>query len=469
MGVLNNKKLKGLNFFLAIALGLILSSRLFTFIAFPNPISAPDSITYYSGVFLDFSLVSFSGSASRGWVVPFVYAFMPNLTSLELVQLIFSGIAWCFLLLTISSLKLMSNKSNNYLLLTIALLGSSSHVIQHDTSVLSTSITISILILLIAFILRTRLIVVSKKLDIYLGILCSTLLMIQKTSFIPLAVTLSIILIWSLQKQITLYSKIFASGILILLTSYAILVGSNVNSNWQISYSGQTLLWHLGGQSPTASEFSSHLRKQNAPSCITFEAPYQDINSSIGKILNSCPEARSYLESGIQADFVSFILSDPSSGIKLVIHGMGASLTSSATNYGNAVSIVPKFVDSLFFGTTTPELLSPNVSDQVAGLNVFRSGSAFWLFTPFLGWIFLTLMSAALRGRARRQDLFLYLILIICLVQSVFVVVLLPSEWVRQTSPFIIGALTISIILTFHNIQAIFSVESKHGKESANA
>jgi hypothetical protein len=354
MGVLNYKRLGELNFFLAIGLGLVLTSRLVTFVAFPNPISAPDSTTYYSGSFLDFSLVSFSGNTSRGWVVPFVYAFMPNLTSLELVQLIFSGIAWCFLLLTISSLKLMPNKSNNYLLLAIALLGSSSHLIQHDTSVLSTSITNSIFILLIAFLLRARFIVVSKELNIYLGIVCSALLMIQKTSFIPLAVTLSFILIWCLQKQIALYSKILASGILILLTFYAILVGSNVNSNWQISYSGQTLLWHLGGQSPTASEFSSHLRKQNAPSCITTEAPYQNINTSIGKILNSCPEADSYLKSGIQSDFVSFILKDPSSGIKLAIQGIGASLTSSATNYGNAASIVPKFIDGVAEKSVVP-------------------------------------------------------------------------------------------------------------------
>lgn len=469
MGVLSNKKRNELNYFLATAIGLICSTRLITYIAFPNPISAPDSSTYYSGTFLDFSLVSFSGTASRGWVVPFVYAFMPNLTSLELTQLIFSGIAWCYLLLTISSLKVIPNKSNNYLLLTIALLGSSSHVVQHDTSVLSTSITNSIFILLIVFLIRTKFIVGSKKLNMCLGVLCSTMLMIQKTSFIPIAVTLSLILIWSLHDKIIPYSKLFVSGILFLLTSYAILVGSNVNSNWQISYSGQTLLWHLGGQSPTASEFASHLRKQNAPSCITIEAPYQDINSSIGKILNSCPNALSYLESGIQRDFVSFIFEDPSSGIRLAIYGVGASLTSSASNYGNAVSIVPKFVDGFFFGTTTPELLSPSVSDQVAGLNVFKSGSAFWLYTPFLGWIFLTLVSSILRGRDRRQDLFLYSILAICLVQSVFVVVLLPSEWVRQTSPFIIGALIISIILTFKNIQAISSIESKRDKESVNA
>ena len=469
MGILKKIKNQEVNLFLATSLCLLLSTRLITFVAFPNPISSPDSPTYFSARFMDFSLVSFSGSASRGWLVPFFYALMPNSRFLEIFQLIFSGIAWCFLLLAISAIKLVPKKANNYLILMLALLGSSSQVIQHDTSVLSTSITNSFFILLICFLIRTKFLVGSKLLNLYSGIFCSVLLMIQKTSFIPIALSLSLLLIWSFQKQISVYSKLVALGLLFFLTSYAVLIGSNVNSNWQISYSGQTLLWHLGGQSPTAAEFSSHLRKQNTPRCLTIEAPYEDLNSSIGKILNSCPEARSYLKSGIQRDFMGFILEDPGSGVKLAIHGIGASLTSSATNYGNAVSIVPKFVGGLFFGATTPELVSQNVPDQVAGLNLFRSGSAFWLFTPFLGWIFLTLISSVLRGRARRQDLFLYSILIICLVQSVFVVVLLPSEWVRQTSPFIIGALIISIILTFKNIQAIFSVESKHGREFVSA
>jgi hypothetical protein len=469
MGILKKIKNEEMNFFLATSLCVLVSTRLITFVAFPNPISSPDSPTYFSGRFLDFSLVSFSGNASRGWPVPFFYAIMPNSRSLEIFQLIFSGIAWCFLLLAISAIKLMPKRPLNYLILMLALLGSSSQVIQHDTSVLSTSITNTFFILLICFLIRTKFFVGSKLLNLFSGMFCSAMLMIQKTSFIPIAFSLSLLLIWSFQKQISKYSKLFALGLLFFLTSYAILIGNNVNSNWQISYSGQTLLWHLGGQSPTAAEFSSHLRNQNAPRCLTTEAPYEDLNSSIGKILNSCPEARSYLKSRIQRDFIGFILEDPGSGVKLAIHGMGASLTSSANNYGNAVSIVPKFFEGLFFGTTTPELVSQKLPDQVAGMNLFRSGSAFWLFTPFLGWIFLALISSVFRGRERRQDLALYSILTICLMQSVLVVVLLPSEWVRQTSPFVIGALIISIILTFKNIHATSSIESKRGIKSVNA
>jgi hypothetical protein len=143
---------------------------------------------------------------------------------------------------------------------------------------------------------------------------------------------------------------------------------------------------------------------------------------------------------------------------------MGAALTSSATNYGSAVSIVPKFVDDIFFGGTTPDLRSQNVSDQVSGLNVFKSGSAFWLGVPFVGWFFLTMVSALLRGREWKNDSFLYWILALCLFQSVLVVTLLPSEWVRQTAPFITGALVSTVVLTFKNITAAFSDVTKSGK-----
>jgi hypothetical protein len=220
----------------------------------------------------------------------------------------------------------------------------------------------------------------------------------------------------------------------------------------------------LGGQSPSASEFSAYLQNRKAPTCLTREAPYQNIDTSIGKILNSCPEARPYLKNEIQKDFVNFIFSNPVATTKLSIYGMGAALTSSATNYGSAVSIVPKFVDDIFFGSTTPDFRSQNVSDQVSGLNVFKSGAAFWLTVPFVGWFFLTIVSALVRGRAWKNDSFLYWILALCFFQSVLVVTLLPSEWVRQTAPFITGALVSTVVLTFKNFTAAFSDVTKSGK-----
>jgi hypothetical protein len=306
---------------------------------------------------------------------------------------------------------------------------------------------------LIAFLLKAKYVMKSQKWNLIAALGCTALLMIQKTSFIPIAIALSLLLFYIVFKHMSTLTRVASFSILICLTLYAAFVGSNVNSNWQISYSGQTLLWHLGGQSPSAAEFSAYLKKRKAPICLTIEAPYQNINTSIGEILNSCPEARPYLKKEI-----------PTEAAKLSIYGMGAALTSSATNYGSAVSIVPKFVDDIFFGSTTPDLRSQNVSDQVSGLNVFKSGAAFWLSVPFVGWFLLMMVSAFLRGRERKDDSVLYWILAICLIQSVLVVILLPSEWVRQTTPFLISALVSTVVLTFKNITAVFSKVTKSDK-----
>lgn len=464
MGILRGKYLSRNNPILSFSILLLLSTRLITLVAFPTPIASPDTPTYYSGKFLDFSLVSFTGNASRGWLVPFVYAFMPNAVCLEIFQLLFSGFAWAFLVYSIQSAKLMSERATQFTILFIGVLGSTSHVFQHDTSVLSTSITNSIFIWIISFSIRAKYLSHASSINLSAAILLCGLLMIQKNSFIPIAFGLSVALILYSRTKMHSRNRVLALAALLVLTFYSGFVGSNVDKNWQISYSGQTLLWQLGGQSPSAQEFSSFLQIQGAPDCVTSEAPFQNINTSIGKILNSCPEAKAYLERGIQRDFAKFIILNPSATARLSVFGLGASLTSSATNYGNTVSLLPKFVDEVFFGTTTPQLLSDKVEDQVSGFNVFNSGAAFWLSTPFIGWILLTFISSLLRGRKSREDGFLYLILAFCLIQSVFVVILLPSEWVRQTSPFITGALVCAVILSIKNIQTIISGTAKNDK-----
>ncbi len=464
MGILRKKLWLKVSQVLTVSIFLIISTRLLTFLAFPTPMASPDTPTYFSGNFLDFNLVSFWGNASRGWLVPIVYALMPSEICLELFQLLFSGFAWSYLLISIHATKLVSPRSNNLAIALIAILGSTSHIVQHDTSLLSTSLTNSIFILFISILLRARYIQNSELRSLIVGLFLAALLMIQKTSFIPISVGLSLVLILSVYNKRHIRRRFFAVGVLTLLTVYSISVGGNVDKNWQISYSGQTLLWQLGGQSPAAGEFSAFLKKQGAPECITNDAPFQNINISIGKILNACPEASSYLKKGIQGDFAQFVISNPLPVAKLAVLGMGASVTSSATNYGNAVSLLPKFLTEIFFGSTTPTLLTNQVDDQISGFNVFKSGAAFWIYAPFFGWLLLAMLSSLLRGRDRSEDIYLHTILFACILQSIFVVVLLPSEWVRQTSPFMIGALIIAVVLTIKNFTSIFEDVSRNGK-----
>lgn len=442
MGILRNK----LNPIVGLAIGLIWLSRIITFLAFSTPITAPDSSTYYTGNFFDFSLVSLTGHAARGWPVPLIYAFMPNSQSLELFQLLFSAFSWSLLIYVLDKSEIVGKKFNKYLLILITILGASAQIVQHDTTVLSTSITNSLLILLLAVVFSVR---KSKSIiSLILVVLISILLSIQKTTFTPFSLLVIGISLYSYRQKLSRKIKVifvissFIAGI------FSILVGANVNNNWQISYSGQTLLWQLGGQSPVATEFAQYLRASGAPDCITTDAPYANLDTSIGKILNQCPEGGSYLKKSIQKDFLKFAITHPKTTAKLGVFGLGAALTDSASNYGNAVTIFPQAITGLFFGETSPSLVNGTIDNQVEGFKIVNSGAAFWLYSPLIFWFFLGLCGGLISAENRAKSKLLITLMLGCFFQSLFVVILLPSEWVRQTSPFMTGALIASVILS---------------------
>jgi hypothetical protein len=229
-----------------------------------------------------------------------------------------------------------------------------------------------------------------------------------------------------------------------------------------VSYSGQSLLWQLGGQSPVAAEFAAHLKDKGAPICLVAEAPYQNLDTSIGKILNDCPEGAKFLKTGIQKEFIRFLVTSPSSAVDLIVLGAGVASTNSASNYGGAVSVVPNFFSNFFFGTTSPNITERNVQDQVEGMNLINSGEPFWIFAPIFGWLLLAGLGFFLQRDRNRKEFILYIALLFTLLQSALVVVLLPSEWARQTSPYTIGVFVFCIFLTAKTMAVIFGLKSKH-------
>jgi hypothetical protein len=285
--------------------------------------------------------------------------------------------------------------------------------------------------------------------------------MVQKPTFIPISLVFVLLAFYSKRNQFDFMRKFVAGALISLSVVYSLIVGNNVNSNWQVSYSGQALLWQLGGQSPVATEFASYLNNHGAPQCLTAEAPYQDLNVSIGRILNDCPGGARFLNEDIQRQFITFLISNPKAAVDLVVIGAGASSTNSASNYGGAVSILPKFLSDGFFGTTAPNITDSNVQDQVEGLNLINSGKPFWIFAPVFGWLLLANIGLFFRKNIKREEYILYIALLFSLLQSALVVVLLPSEWVRQTVPFVITILVLSMLLTAKFVAAIFDSTTK--------
>lgn len=457
MGLSMIKVVNSLNFTVKISLLFIWGTRIITFLAYPNPTSAPDSSTYYSHQFLDFSLVSLTGHAGRGWVIPLVYSFMPNPESIEVMQLALSGAAWSLLILCVSKSQLLNQKFSTAVVLLLTILATSAQIVQHDSIILSTSITNSLFVACVALIIYAiNQKTISLKLQFAVLFICF-FLSIQKTTFFPIAICLTVIVFALNRRRMSGVIKgllYVTSGLLL---AIVFVTGSNVNNSWPVSYSGQTLLWQLGGQSPVAADFRNFLEGKGAPSCITQGAPYENLDISIGKVLNECPDGAKYIKSNLQKEFIEFSVTHPFSPIKLGIFGMGAALTNSASNYGNAVNILPQNFSNLFFGNSSPEIVNAGIDSQVAGMNFLKSGRAMWIYAPLFMWVILAFAGNISRKMRSRETSILLLILVACLLQSVFIVVLLPSEWVRQTSPFIIGALIVSIVLSIKSLERISS------------
>lgn len=464
MGLLKRINVARQDRVLALSILILWVSRITTFIAFPQPVSAPDSGTYYLGEFLNFDLVSLTGHAARGWFIPAIYSFMPNALSLEFVQLFVSATVWTFLLVTIKQSKILNAKFTKYLVIVLAILGSSAQVIQHDTTILATSITNSIFILLLALLIRVKFIPGNPIFSLSSILAFGFILSVQKTTFLPIAVAMFLLSLFTAHKLASMKVKALFIALSLMAMLLTISIGSNVNKSWQVSYSGQTLLWQLGGQSPSATEFGSYLIERGAPSCITKDAPFGNLDISIGKILNECPAGSAYIESSIQKDFILFALTHPAATAKLAIFGMGAALTDSASNYGNAVSILPRSFSAIFFGESYPSIVNNKVDSQVEGMNFLNSGKAIWLFTPLFFWLLLALCGTFISRSQRKDNYYLLFIMAICLAQAFFAVILLPSEWVRQTSPFILGALITSVILTLKLAEAISEEKSNSDK-----
>ena len=456
MGILRKVFRTKHHFSLVTTIAILWISRLVTLIAFPKPVTSPDSSTYYSGQFLDFNLVSVTGHAARGWFVPAIFSFMPNSSILEFFQLCLSGIAWTYLLLSVSQSVLFTSKFTGYLLILLTIIGSSVQVLQHDTTVLSTSISNSLFVALLALLIEIKFHTKISKINLFCVLLIAFILSIQKTTFLPFAIVAIFLSFSTVKNFVGKRTKALFIICALLAGVSTMAIGINVNNSWQVSYSGQTLLWQLGGQSPVADEFGQYLTQAKAPSCVIDDVPYANLDISIGKILNDCPAGSRYIKSSIQKDFLHFAVTHPSAIAKLAVLGMGATLTDSASNYGNAVSIFPRTFGSIFFGESYPNIANSNIDSQVAGMNLLNSGKAIWIYTPLLLWV-LVGTGLVLSSRSRRRDGgYLLLIMTACLTQAIFVVVLLPSEWVRQTSPFILGTLITSVILCLKCAEAIY-------------
>jgi hypothetical protein len=391
------------------------------------------------------------GHASRSWPTPLFYSLLPNVNLITFSQLLLGGAAWFWLIVNALSL-LTGEKYKNLLLVFLIGLSSSTVVIQWDTVVLGTSLIITTVVFLVGQVIRvfTN---PKNKLDTVFLVSLLILLSLEKLSHTPLVVGIALAALVAIYQS---HSRRFLIACLVFLfvgLSYSTMVGFNVDRSWGGSYSGTTLLWQLGNQSPTAGSLSKYLAaKPNVPLCIYQDAPYRDLNSSISKILNECQDGSEYVRDQLQKDFISFALSHPVQIAKLSSLGFGAYYTNSSNNYGNAVQIFPSIVNSVFFGATQPSLVSGQIQDQSEGYSIVNSGQPFWLYVPGIGLLLAGLLASWLnlwKAEQKNAEVLMAAAPVFLLLQAIITTVFLPSEWVRQLVPYLIPLAALNIISIF--------------------
>ena len=367
----------------------------------------------------------------------------------EILQIALSSLAWCLIFNLIPShiKNPRISKITLYFILAIAI---SPQIIQWETSLLGTSLMLTSCLILIILVLTNSENTETTNVKYFTLLFVSYLLLAEKSSNLPLAVVVSTYLIWNLRHNASkTFSKLISLVLILTIISFGIISGVNINKKWEYSYVGYTLLWQLGSQSPAAPQFASYLQKgKTAPSCIYQNAPYQDLGLEISSFLKTCQGVKPYLRNQIQRDFASFILSNPTSVVRLVSVGLGATMTNASGKYGSAVTVLPESLSSLIFGETRPELASGDGKTQTEGLTIVQNGNPIWLATPsiliLLAYPLITLIQIRnRRGKLMSLENIVWTTLIFQLLLSW---ILLPSEWFRQSIPYLVPCLVLGIL-----------------------
>lgn len=429
---------------------LILASRILTWLAFPQARLAPDSISYSAQGWFNFELVSFDGSAARGWPTTLFFAIFPNDSIRILAQLLLSGAAFGFLIHTLTYV-LHGRKARWFFSGSVALIATSPQVLQWDSTILGTSLLISSLVFLASMLIR---IVMSTKFDsrfVASAFVVCFLLLFQKFSNIILILPIVVFLIFYKYNSFPKYSKTILILFLLIIAPLTILNTNNQEKYWSGSYSGKTLLWQLGNQSPSASIFKNFLMQDtDAPKCVYENAPFPDLDKGIYSVLNTCEGGEEYVRNHLKADFARFILTHPKSGLRLVAVGAGAAITASSGNYGNAVALLPRSMYGLIWGEVSPDFRLAHNLDQSEIFVNLGTGEPLFLYCPLFLVLGLTVFVAS-SGRFSKLEKRKTILLVGCLLsaaaQITFSFLMLPSEWLRQSIPYALFGLIMSLFL----------------------
>lgn len=441
-----HRSISSIEFFAALAIVL---SRFTSWVQNPSGVVLPDSASYLPNSWLDFGQVSFLGESTRGWVVPLVYSVLPSPELRVGFQYFFGTLTWCLVILLVK--QIASNQmAFRFTLLLIVVIACSPQVIQFEGAFLATSFLINFTVLYIFAILylcKTK--NFSPRNLLMLSLLAWVCVSLKITNFflIPL---MGIVAITFLKQH--KFRKVLLAFLILnfVLQSQALFSGLQNDKYWQYSYSGTAIMWHLGVQSPGAKDFKNYLVKQGAPKCILQNAPYRNISLELANISLTCPESGKYISHRIGRDLAKFLLTNPFATVKILSTGLGIAFTGTASNYAQAISVLPPGASNLIFGNVQPDFRTMGISDQNALAD--STNEPLWIFSPGLFLVFVGLLLAVRRFRTQ-QNLIFVLIMMALLMLVAATVLILPSEWFRQNINLVVPLYLTSMLSLSTNVQ----------------
>lgn len=434
-----------------LALTILWSSRILTWLAFPGGSRSPDSGGYAPDSWGDWSLVSFTGDAIRPWPVPLLFSSLPSDTVRVGFQLATSGLAWTLLIVILTSF--CTTAWQRWALAGAgSAIASSPSLIQWDSVILAQSVQSSLVVLSIVLLIRaaTR----PPKAIHHAGFFIVLLLVAHtKSTHLILVVGFGVLYLIAGHRLhvIGLTTKILLWTLLVAVALSGIVLGRNIDRYWDYSYSGIAALYALGAQTPDSADFKIFVEERGAPPCLTATAPYGNWDRDVeGPVLKDCPEAKIFIRDRLGSLLVEYRLKKPISTINVGLTGIAGSFVTNGIRYGGVVSLVPQPVSGLFYGVSDPDIATLGDVDHIEISQAATSGAGFWLFTPQATWMILG-FAASLRifvkqsGASRKLGGLLLGVLLILAMETFATTALLSSDWNRIVAPYVNPMLLVAL------------------------
>ena len=428
---------------------IIFSAELLQFFLNPSGTFQGDSKAYGFGAERDWSLLSFMGNSLRNWPLVSINLFLGDQTLQVIFLFAISIGSWVYLLFQAKSY--FHGVSRHIVCIAIVILAISPQVLSWNSTLLSESLCISILVFICSLILRLKS-VKSRSEHYFVAALIFFWICIKPSNFLSFLVTslfFGFVLIGKSKSRDKIRGNLRQNKILVLFILIGILWAAVVNVNQSVqvfdsgaNYKTAQALTVLSNQNPRIEEVARALDQDKALQCLNLARP-NTLPDNLAEIKTVCSIDQKWLSDGFIVWYLKYLLSNPLEIIHLSAFGLLAG-NSPFGYYSGSVSIIDKSIFGIFFGERNfaLRLSESSILDFNSEKLIAFAPIVFWLLIYFL--LRFPLFSKKQKNRDYsnndffddRIEAFCKHLVALAIFGIVTTSVLTPTEWFRQTIQF---------------------------------